>query len=46
MDEMMRKSLEGDSVDKNQFIYLGDGSGDFYPSLKLRGGDHVLPLKE
>jgi len=46
IDEIMRKSLEGESVDKKQFIYLGDGSGDFCPSLKLRDGDHVLPRKE
>jgi len=46
IDEMMHKSLEGESVDEKQFIYLGDGSGDFCPSLKLRDGDHVLPRKE
>jgi pyridoxal phosphate phosphatase PHOSPHO2 len=46
IDEIMRKSLEGESVDKKQFIYLGDGSGDFCPSLKLRDGDHLLPRKE
>eukprot|EP00262_Sarcandra_glabra_P011575 TRINITY_DN2807_c0_g1_i1.p1 TRINITY_DN2807_c0_g1~~TRINITY_DN2807_c0_g1_i1.p1 ORF type:complete len:287 (-),score=52.32 TRINITY_DN2807_c0_g1_i1:38-898(-) len=30
---------------KKQFIYLGDGVGDFCPSLKLREGDHVMPRK-
>lgn len=28
-----------------KFIYLGDGSGDYCPSLKLREGDHVMPRK-
>jgi len=46
INEIMQKSLEGESVDKKQFIYLGDGSGDFCPSLKLRDGDHLLPRKE
>lgn len=27
------------------FIYLGDGIGDYCPSLKLREEDHVLPRK-
>lgn len=30
---------------KKKFIYLGDGTGDFCPSLKLREGDHVMPRK-
>lgn len=30
---------------KKRFIYLGDGRGDFCPSLKLEGQDHVLPRK-
>ncbi|GMH03745.1 hypothetical protein Nepgr_005584 [Nepenthes gracilis] len=30
---------------KNKFIYLGDGSGDYCPNLKLRAGDHVMPRK-
>lgn len=24
-------------------VYLGDGRGDYCPSLKLRGGDYVMP---
>lgn len=28
-----------------KFIYLGDGLGDYCPSLKLREGDHVMPRK-
>ncbi|KAL2554933.1 Inorganic pyrophosphatase 2 [Forsythia ovata] len=30
---------------KKTLIYLGDGSGDFCPSLKLKGGDYVMPRK-
>ncbi|KAK9689976.1 hypothetical protein RND81_09G095700 [Saponaria officinalis] len=28
-----------------KIIYLGDGAGDYCPSLKLRNGDHVLPRR-
>lgn len=31
--------------EKKKFIYLGDGSGDYCPSLKLRDGDYVMPRK-
>uniref|UniRef100_A0A5B7BHE1 Putative inorganic pyrophosphatase 3 n=1 Tax=Davidia involucrata TaxID=16924 RepID=A0A5B7BHE1_DAVIN len=30
---------------KKRIIYLGDGRGDFCPSLKLGEGDHVMPRK-
>eukprot|EP01018_Ginkgo_biloba_P031636 Gb_03862 [translate_table: standard] len=40
----MCKSLE--SGPKKRFIYLGDGSGDFCPSLQLDDGDHVLARKD
>ncbi|KAG8380071.1 hypothetical protein BUALT_Bualt07G0155300 [Buddleja alternifolia] len=30
---------------KKSIIYLGDGSGDFCPSLKLNEGDFVMPRK-
>ncbi|XP_010267012.1 PREDICTED: inorganic pyrophosphatase 1-like [Nelumbo nucifera] len=30
---------------KKRFIYLGDGKGDFCPTLKLREGDYVMPRK-
>ncbi|KAF6172897.1 hypothetical protein GIB67_035451 [Kingdonia uniflora] len=30
---------------KKQFIYLGDGKGDFCPSLRLREGDRLMPRK-
>ncbi|KAL5975594.1 Inorganic pyrophosphatase 1 [Asimina triloba] len=31
--------------EKKRFIYLGDGKGDFCPSLKLEEGDHVMPRR-
>ncbi|CAN4098503.1 unnamed protein product [Withania somnifera] len=31
---------------KKRMIYLGDGSGDFCPSLKLKEGDFVMPRKD
>lgn len=30
---------------KRTIIYLGDGSGDFCPSLKLKEGDFMMPRK-
>ncbi|XP_021750952.1 thiamine phosphate phosphatase-like protein [Chenopodium quinoa] len=30
---------------KSTTIYIGDGGGDYCPSLKLRGNDHVMPRK-
>ncbi|KAK3220164.1 hypothetical protein Dsin_014134 [Dipteronia sinensis] len=30
---------------KKKMIYLGDGSGDYCPSLKLKEDDHVMPRK-
>lgn len=30
---------------KKKFIYLGDGAGDYCPSLKLGDGDYVMPRK-
>ncbi|OVA11339.1 Phosphatase PHOSPHO-type [Macleaya cordata] len=33
------------SEGKKQFIYIGDGTGDYCPSLKLREGDFVMPRK-
>eukprot|EP01018_Ginkgo_biloba_P007360 Gb_34426 [translate_table: standard] len=34
------------SESKKRFIYLGDGRGDFCPSLRLGSGDHVLARQE
>ncbi|KAM7515614.1 hypothetical protein LguiA_005197 [Lonicera macranthoides] len=31
---------------KKRFVYLGDGRGDYCPSLKLGEGDHVMPRKD
>ncbi|KAF8406914.1 hypothetical protein HHK36_006035 [Tetracentron sinense] len=33
------------SAEGKRFIYLGDGKGDFCPSLKLGEGDRVMPRK-
>ncbi|KAL1815616.1 hypothetical protein ACET3Z_018190 [Daucus carota] len=33
------------SKGKYMFIYLGDGKGDYCPTLKLGEGDHVMPRK-
>ncbi|KAL3528643.1 hypothetical protein ACH5RR_007965 [Cinchona calisaya] len=30
---------------QKRFIYLGDGVGDFCPSLKLKEGDYMMPRK-
>ncbi|XP_044497485.1 inorganic pyrophosphatase 2-like [Mangifera indica] len=42
--ERIQASLSKDGSDK-KIIYLGDGSGDYCPSLKLVEGDHVMPRK-
>lgn len=39
--ERIQNSL--DAPGKKKFIYLGDGSGDFCPSLKLKDKDHLMP---
>lgn len=31
---------------KKQFIYVGDGKGDYCPSLRLTEGDHLMPRKD
>jgi len=38
----IRGSLPGN---ERKFIYLGDGSGDYCPTLKLKEGDFVMPRK-
>lgn len=44
------KIIEGiqatDSAKNKQFIYIGDGKGDYCPSLKLREGDYVMPKEK
>ncbi|KAL8118736.1 inorganic pyrophosphatase 2-like [Apium graveolens] len=32
-------------VENKKMIYLGDGAGDYCPSLKLKAGDYVMPRK-
>ncbi|KAL2342609.1 hypothetical protein Fmac_003894 [Flemingia macrophylla] len=40
--DQIRDSSPGN---ERRFIYLGDGSGDYCPTLKLKGGDFVMPRK-
>ncbi|KAK8484085.1 hypothetical protein V6N11_064164 [Hibiscus sabdariffa] len=40
--EKIQASLEG----KKKIIYLGDGSGDYCPSLKLGEADYMMPRKD
>lgn len=42
--EQIRASIS--EKEKTRMIYLGDGRGDFCPSLKLGEGDHVMPRKD
>ncbi|MBA0812244.1 hypothetical protein Gohar_026228, partial [Gossypium harknessii] len=39
--ERIQASLEG----KKKIIYLGDGSGDYCPGLKLGKADYMMPRK-
>ncbi|XP_027342897.1 inorganic pyrophosphatase 2-like [Abrus precatorius] len=39
--ESIQNSLGAEG--KKKFIYLGDGNGDFCPSLKLKDGDYLMP---
>lgn len=31
--------------EKNELIYIGDGGGDYCPTLRLQEVDHVMPRK-
>lgn len=44
---MIIDRIQGDLAKegKQRIIYLGDGIGDFCPSLKLRDGDFMMPRK-
>ncbi|XP_059634853.1 thiamine phosphate phosphatase-like protein [Cornus florida] len=42
--ERIRASISEN--EKKRIIYLGDGNGDFCPSLKLEERDHVMPRKK
>ena len=35
-----------ESEENQRFIYLGDGAGDYCPSLKLKERDFVMPRKK
>lgn len=39
-------SISTEEGGKKRIIYLGDGNGDYCPSLKLREGDFVMPRKD
>ncbi|XP_031257848.1 inorganic pyrophosphatase 1-like [Pistacia vera] len=41
---MVIEKIQACNTDK-KFIYLGDGIGDFCPSLKLKNGDYLMPRK-
>lgn len=41
--DRIQKSIS--EVEKKRFIYLGDGAGDYCPSLRLRERDFVMPRK-
>jgi pyridoxal phosphate phosphatase PHOSPHO2 len=43
---MERIQATAASDKKQHFIYIGDGKGDYCPSLKLGEGDHVMPKWE
>ncbi|GKC91202.1 thiamine phosphate phosphatase-like protein, partial [Tanacetum coccineum] len=43
--KQMQDSTSED-VKKLVIIYIGDGGGDFCPTLKLRKEDHVMPRKD
>ncbi|KAJ6823016.1 inorganic pyrophosphatase 1-like [Iris pallida] len=43
--ERIRSSLVDEGKKKVQFIYVGDGKGDYCPSLKLSEADCVMPRK-
>nr|ACU14664.1 unknown [Glycine max] len=42
--ERIQNSLA--AAGKKKLIYLGDGNGDFCPSLRLKDGDYVMPRKD
>lgn len=43
--EKIQSSLSVEGM-KKKIIYLGDGVGDFCPSLKLKEGDYMMPRKD
>ncbi|XP_074297589.1 inorganic pyrophosphatase 2-like [Silene latifolia] len=43
--EVIKRILISEEAANKKIIYLGDGCGDYCPSLKLRDGDFVMPRK-
>ncbi|KAH9611462.1 hypothetical protein KSS87_007701 [Heliosperma pusillum] len=43
MSHVIKRILS--EAEKKKVIYLGDGKGDYCPTLKLRDGDHMMPRK-
>ncbi|KAF7029730.1 hypothetical protein CFC21_041411 [Triticum aestivum] len=41
--KIIQRIQETDSAKNKHFIYIGDGKGDYCPSLKLGEGDYVMP---
>ncbi|GAB2228024.1 hypothetical protein Droror1_Dr00009853 [Drosera rotundifolia] len=42
---IVRRILSEADEKQKKLIYLGDGTGDYCPSLSLRAGDHLMPRK-
>ncbi|KAF1862235.1 hypothetical protein Lal_00026759 [Lupinus albus] len=38
--------IRGSLPENKRFIYIGDGKGDYCPTLKLEGSDFVMPRKD
>lgn len=46
IDRIRSSLLSGTgNEEERRFIYIGDGAGDYCPTLKLKGGDFVMPRK-
>nr|ACU14672.1 unknown [Glycine max] len=46
IDQIRSSLLSGTgNEEERRFIYIGDGAGDYCPTLKLKGGDFVMPRK-
>jgi len=37
--------IQNDGAEEKKYIYLGDGNGDFCPSLKLKDKDYLMPRR-
>lgn len=44
IDQLLQDS--NSETGRRRIIYLGDGGGDFCPTLRLATGDHVMPRKD